>query len=1166
MRNKEYLYSIATFLIALIISLPIYSSVVFAGLSEESIKGNDDIEGYVREDDTYWVEVTASVSGDPTIDPSQVRFTDESGAPFQACNDIGNDEFVCTYSALTSTISSNPFQLTIKLFNDGQNEDSSVTISGVKDVLGPEISSFSTDKSVVGDEDITFSYNIEERACESGCSGKCSGIDFLAITSGSYSKVIDINTNEDDCTESGTFTESVSSITSLEYGDVTVEAKAYDNFGQVSSTVSTTFMVDKSYPVIDTNSFKLLDNNKEIKFISDPITASASITISDSNLDYVTGDFSNLSDETIVKDATCTSSGGDDHTCTWSDINIDLSETETYNIQINATDTLNNTATATISYYLEVDDVQPSVTSIYTNHLSSNGTSYLGSGENSITAEIDESGIGFNNLDIYLDLSNINGNSNVQANNCTDEGSTWLCYWNNTQVTASDGITTISIVSTSADDLGNEITGTVSADVTVDTTTPLINSVSYTPENPISSDTLEFAINVTDSTPLSISINASTISTTDIHTGSCDDSDCTVEIDDIVSSYTQDNVLITAEDIAGNIATQEQLVTVYQSDSGTTPEFYSVANIELIPAEIDREIASQIGMYVYLYFELQSTGSGQIVGETVSCDMISGYLSEDPCIMNEGATDQYIVLKTDTSLGSYTNDSFPVNCTLRLNVKDETVVYDNYEEEEIASTLTLYGNALGDLDDTIQEKLDKINEEIEEIESDIEDYESWVSIFGTYCTIAQGIARLSQAWQTLRFAAWWALGIPFEICALCCATVGCAIVTLGGACACAAIFWAAWSGGVCIPANILLGMSDGFFWPPGTFPRVLWHWWTYPGWILKIACMVFYNCFICDWDSWINLAGEAISISVSEEGWSQVVSTGGGGEGVGSVSISAEGDADSGSWSDSVTKAFESTETKFGSFLGGIDKSLGRTPTTEAIVDVTGAAGDDGGITHAEEESMMRDEGLTGDVGDGEEGAGADHSWLYKWTVDGKKTSLDSIWKQNYMFNPYKSIKYAEKCWCLPAQIYNMKKDKEVHCMKRNCIENHLTTGQSTTVCDIAFKERECLYVLSAQYLKHDYDQMFDNLVWAILKYLASLLAGTIVALVCSKSLIPGANLAECAGPPTPITHVNVLAEHTIWCGLLHSITTYMEFSTILDSKFGFDGLDKMELEGESYC
>ena len=64
MNKINYLRFIASFMITLIITIPIYSASVFAGLNNTKAKGSDGIDGYIRVDDYVTFETTASISGD----------------------------------------------------------------------------------------------------------------------------------------------------------------------------------------------------------------------------------------------------------------------------------------------------------------------------------------------------------------------------------------------------------------------------------------------------------------------------------------------------------------------------------------------------------------------------------------------------------------------------------------------------------------------------------------------------------------------------------------------------------------------------------------------------------------------------------------------------------------------------------------------------------------------------------------------------------------------------------------------------------------------------------------------------------------------------------------------------------------------------------------------
>ncbi|MBU1005823.1 MAG: hypothetical protein KJ561_08375, partial [Nanoarchaeota archaeon] len=279
MRNNHYLYSIAVFMIALIISLPIYASAASAALTFPSLRGNDGIRGYIREQDTIYYNVTAEISGDAEITSSQVHLQGLSGPEFDYCYPKGNNKFVCEYMMSSSSVSGNTFQSTISLYNDGGSLDKAVSLDGAKDLEGPVITSFTVTPSVVGSGNVNINYRIED-IIYNGSSGRCTGIKNFIVSSGAYSKLVNINTAPGNCVYEGSFTENADSITAMASGTVVLEATAYDNFNQESQPVTTTLTIDKIPPVIDTNSFKLLNsNNREIEYVSGPEQAHASIDV-----------------------------------------------------------------------------------------------------------------------------------------------------------------------------------------------------------------------------------------------------------------------------------------------------------------------------------------------------------------------------------------------------------------------------------------------------------------------------------------------------------------------------------------------------------------------------------------------------------------------------------------------------------------------------------------------------------------------------------------------------------------------------------------------------------------------------------------------------------------------------------------------------------------------
>ncbi len=70
-----------------------------------------------------------------------------------------------------------------------------------------------------------------------------------------------------------------------------------------------------------------------------------------------------------------------------------------------------------------------------------------------------------------------------------------------------------------------------------------------------------------------------------------------------------------------------------------------------------------------------------------------------------------------------------------------------------------------------------------------------------------------------------------------------------------------------------------------------------------------------------------------------------------------------------------------------------------------------------------------------------------------------------YDWDPYKSIHTARSCLYIDAVIYNMRKERQINCMYTKCLEENAKMGLPTEVCDVQFKERECLYVEGATWM-----------------------------------------------------------------------------------------------------
>ena len=184
-------------------------------------------------------------------------------------------------------------------------------------------------------------------------------------------------------------------------------------------------------------------------------------------------------------------------------------------------------------------------------------------------------------------------------------------------------------------------------------------------------------------------------------------------------------------------------------------------------------------------------------------------------------------------------------------------------------------------------------------------------------------------------------------------------------------------------------------------------------------------------------------------------------------------------------------------------------------------------------------------------------SFMEAWRENGINTRITTeIDSDTWLFNPYKSIHYAKACMCIPGYIYNLKKERQIKCMYRTCLEQNAKVGLPTDTCDYAYKERQCLYVDSAQFKLHGYmGGLLDSFADALISQLPSLIAGLTHWATCS---VAQKGLSECKTEPcTGITRV--------LCGLSSAAIMIMQIMDIMDNGLDFSKYDKA-LEGTDYC
>jgi len=122
-----------------------------------------------------------------------------------------------------------------------------------------------------------------------------------------------------------------------------------------------------------------------------------------------------------------------------------------------------------------------------------------------------------------------------------------------------------------------------------------------------------------------------------------------------------------------------------------------------------------------------------------------------------------------------------------------------------------------------------------------------------------------------------------------------------------------------------------------------------------------------------------------------------------------------------------------------------------------------------------------------------------EYTMPPEESPVD---QGTWVWNPYESKHYAKFARCIPALLYNYRKEKQINCLYRNCLVNHADTGLPITNCLLAFKERHCLYVESAQYREHGYSDILEKVGMTLLMQLPYISWGS-----------PGQHSAPIIGP-----------------------------------------------------
>ncbi|MBI5001982.1 hypothetical protein HZC31_01205 [Candidatus Woesearchaeota archaeon] len=469
MKQKRIKQLIALFMIFLFTSLP----VAFASttMTINSYAGKDEVAGYLSTYDDYLaveVEVTPDTETDTFANFSEdniyVNVFGKKEA-FDSCEQDG-DDYICAYTTSTADRTAAEKTLTISVIDDDSSiaaeEETTVYIDGENPTfVSARYPNYFTDA-------VNISVELEDETCTSCGSDVCSGFDRLEIwMNNTIKQNISINGEAGDCDYETVFETSVTDLGASE-GAQQICLYIYDNVQNTNKRCSS-ITVDSQGPSISTSSFVIKDDNQNpIEHISDTAihaTVSVNITETGAGLDTSTvyANLSNLNDE-IEEDYNEMEAACDEYEdglfiCSW-DIYVDTAETSA-TVKIYAEDNAGNSNVLTKTVGFIEDSTAPIVVS-----LTSAFDDYFNAKNNTLTLEIQEDGSGFDDLNVYLDLSELQLGSK-QADSCSQSGTSWYCYWESFAIPSSvshgENIDIVPDVVT--DDAGNDFDATTVEEV-----------------------------------------------------------------------------------------------------------------------------------------------------------------------------------------------------------------------------------------------------------------------------------------------------------------------------------------------------------------------------------------------------------------------------------------------------------------------------------------------------------------------------------------------------------------------------------------------------------------------------------------------------------------------------------------------------------------------------
>lgn len=733
MGKENYLHSIALFLIFLILTIPFYTTSVYATINSVSVKGSAGIEGYAKKTDFLNFNVLAVISNN-TVTKDQVVLG--SNTKFDTCTGTLNNGSSCTSrfpSNGTEQFDSKAIPFTIKLFNSNGTLDDTKLSTVVIDNKAPDLKISVQQQKFNSKQNVVVNYDATDFACEDpSCSNKCVGLKSIDFnSSSSFRQTIAFNasnTSTSTCTASSSIT-----IESKKFneGENTLLAKATDKFDQTSQQQSVTFTVDTKGPTILANSFAIVRKGFSLStYAPNPVPVDIFINVSADDLDEnsIVADLSVLNPSQKNVKAECTLAHDDLYACKWSiDLNptgsqnvvtgsvvsnqTNTSTSKPKNIVINASDTSGNVESASISKALILDDKGPVALSLST-EFEIDGKPFARGSGNTITAIFDEA-TGLIAADVFL-----HAGSNLAATKCSSKAP-WTCEFQNVNF-GSVKKSKMSIESDTIDILGNAVSESKTVDVIVDSQAPVLTNMDITAvggatEAPLPDifkvgDKIAVVANVAEENQLTAVADFSKfVKDASNVEGSCSKNAST----DYICSWITDAINIQADaviifnfsDAVGNSLVVAKSLKSLGLETSAAPDFWK-NTVTCSPQSIDRSLGPLINQRLFCEVKLEPNqdSPSTLLIQPATCTDDSSILQSVETIHNEpGSTTPFLIITLKKS--DFNINEAKLACSFNIKSRIGDLVTQNPEIETANINVPFYNLPLGELSDELKRKI-----------------------------------------------------------------------------------------------------------------------------------------------------------------------------------------------------------------------------------------------------------------------------------------------------------------------------------------------------------------------------------------------------------------------------------------------------------------------------